>query len=130
MAGEVVLQLRNDRDSARAELECEAGRGEELLGIPGDRSCRPTAALYELDHAEPDARPQLDQAPAQRDLYVEVGRKHLGAVAHVGSPTGRATIVDPAQADVDQPAGCHAQYQTASFPVGVPHPVTTDRTDL
>ena len=85
--------------------------------------------LCELYHADPDTRPQLDQAPAQRDLHVEVGREHLGAVAH-GSPTGRATIVDPAQADVDQPARCHAQDQAASAPVGVPHPVTTDHTDL
>src|SRR6266568_4638035 len=129
MAGEVVLQLRNEGDSGGAELQGDAGRGKELLGIPGDRSRRPTAALYELDHAEPDARPQLEQATAQRDLHIEVGRKDLGAVSHVWA-SRRAAIIDPAQADVDQPAGRHAQYQAAASTVGVPHPVTTDHTDL
>src|SRR6266436_1144866 len=129
MAGEVILQLGNDRDTARAELQREAGGGKEFLGILRECARRGAAVLGELYHADPDGWPQLDQAPAQRDLHVEVGRKYLGAVAHVGS-TGGATIVDPPQADVDQSASRHAQYQAASTPVGVPHPVTTDRTDL
>src|SRR6266516_687098 len=128
MAGEVVLQLRNEGDSGGAELQGDAGRGKELLGIPGDRSCRPTAALYELDHAEPDARPHFEHTTAQWDLHIEVGRKNLRAVSHV--ERGRAVIVDPSETNVDQPAWCNAQYRSSTRPVRILQPITGDRTDL
>src|SRR6266571_1762689 len=117
MAGEVILELWNERDAVGAELQGDAGCRKELLGIPGERSCRPTAALYGLDHAEPDARPHFEHAAAQWDLHIEVGCKDLSAVGHVGATACcRAAIGDPTQPDVDQPARCNTEDQAASRP--------------
>src|SRR6266700_2439885 len=115
MAGEVILELWDERDSVSAELQRDPRSGKELPGILQDGVWRGAAALCELHHTDPHARPQLEQATAQRDLHIEVGRKDLGAVSHVWA-SRRAAIIDPAQADAST--------------VGVPHPVTTDHTDL